>query len=108
MNKRLRRKKHKGEFQEMGFKLEVEADKHTDEQWEYDLLDAIEKAGLNVGGGFRSCYITSGSTKPRRHHGHTVTPGQLEEIRHWLEQDRRVTRFHFGRQTDAWYGPWED
>lgn len=111
MNKRLRRKLRRDEFQEMGFTLEVEIGDDLDEpeccRWLDDFIEMIEAAGLCVGGGCRegkhSYFVASGSEVPRRHQGHTVTPAQQEVVRSWLTQDKRVTQFRIADLVDAWY-----
>ena len=55
MKKRLRKKLHKGEFQEFGFNLEFDLKETNDEDFDKFLddfiRDAIEGNGLECGGG---------------------------------------------------------
>jgi len=108
MKKRLRKKLHKEEFQELGFELEFDylgdssnADEMIDFYEEMD--EFINKMGIEAIGGIGkhwSCFVT--------HIGRgTITEQQRQAVIDWLEQRPNVTNITVGPLRDAWYG-WDD
>jgi uncharacterized protein YggL (DUF469 family) len=56
MKKRLRKKKHLGEFTQYGFRVEIQLVPNTfkaDEEWCYGVLEFAELHNLTIGGAFR-------------------------------------------------------
>lgn len=101
MKKRLRKKRHMGEFQELGFEVVISLiDKSLDSFLDSWVVDAIDKHGLNCGGGgtaekyeFIVC----------RHNG-TCSDHDKELIEIWLKGNKTVTSFTVGPFIDMWNG----
>ena len=104
MNKRLRKKLRRGEFQEFGFQVcfelvpEISA-ADRDRVWNRFLGEAIEANGLQLGGGgdlalegFVTCVPGRGSVRD----GHRVA------VREWLAGHPLVCRVDVGEYADAW------
>jgi Uncharacterized protein conserved in bacteria len=106
MNKRLRKKLRKGEFQELGFKLEVSLVKTLDEndldQWVDDFIEAVEGLALSVGGGghYGHVYVVSSASKRG-----SVSVTQQEELGRWLSANSMVEKYHMSKLFDQWYPP---
>lgn len=108
MNKRLRKKKHLGEFRQMGFSAEcrlrsglssAEFDKFTDEF----IAQAIEANRLVFGGGGSPDRGWSGVVC--RDHSHdSTTDGNKAAVRHWLERRPEVESFRLSDFWDVWHG----
>ena len=109
MRKRLRKKRHLGEFQEFGFEVRIVWVDHLTEKQEDDAIDsftleAVEANRLYCGGGGRRGQWGVFATSAKR-------PGATEEqrraVEHWLSQCPAVKEFKVGPLVDAWYGPFE-
>ena len=108
MNKRLRKKKHLGEFRQMGFSAEcrlrsglssAEFDKFTDEF----IAQAIEANRFVFGGGGSPDRGWSGVVC--RDHSHdSTTDGNKAAVRHWLERRPEVESFRLSDFWDVWHG----
>lgn len=108
MKKRLRKKLHKGEFQEMGFELEFDytGDFKADDEALYQFFDRydefLDSLGIECGGGIGDhfsvfvCHIGRG----------TVTEVQRQAVIDWLGNQPEVANINAGPLRDAWYG-WE-
>ena len=105
MKKRLRKKLHRGEFQEFGFSLRADYEAFADygeplNDFVDALIDAVEKFGGEVGGGFdlAECdlFVTAGfkeGAAERR-------AGMIEAIKALSG----VKKVEAGELVDAWYG----
>jgi uncharacterized protein YggL (DUF469 family) len=107
MKKRIRKKKHLKEFQELGFSLEfdyVEAENKElfDTFLDAFLEEAIEGNGLECGGGgyIHHDYFVI------RHRG-SVSEEQRNAVKQWLEKQSAVKNIVLGEFRDAWYG-WDE
>lgn len=105
MKKRLRKKRHIGEYQELGVSLFIGfSPKITDcEQNQFldDLIDFIESIDLEFGGLTEKYtaeyYITCQSYKK------PLTKQTLEIIDEWLSNNWLVWSYHFSDFSDAWW-----
>lgn len=104
MKKRLRKKLHKGEFQELGFNLEFDYTGDADNEINVDrfytaFIDAVESIGLEVGGGGykQHSYFVA------RYRG-SVSDQQRQALINWLEQYPDVANIIAGPLVDAWHG----
>ena len=104
MKKRLRKKLHKGEFQELGFEINLKLHQHlTDDElkpWLDEFIDAVEEIGLAVGGGglYEQSFFADKLSGPG-----PVTPEQRERLSQWIGQNSKVASFELGPLQDAWY-----
>lgn len=107
MNKRLRKKKHVGEFREWGVPLAVR--RRHDEAFDDFLGDfleqAIEAQGLAFGGGGQGNQLTGLIEL-----GRTADPieARLQQIRRWLDAREDVEHYVVGPLVDLWHGPFDD
>ena len=99
--RRLRKKLHLGEFQQLGFEVSItlrpnlgidDLDRFLDEF----ILDAIEKNDLAFGGGTDCGFITTWG----RSSASTVHRAAVEN---WLSQRQEVVSVTIGPLVDAWY-----
>lgn len=106
MKKRLRKKLHKGEFQELGFNLDFdytgdyEADEEKFDRF-FDRFDEfLNSLGIESGGGIGDhfsvfvCHIGRGS----------VTEVQRQAVIDWLSQQPEAANIVASPLKDAWYG----
>jgi len=105
MNRRIRKKKRVGEFQEIGLEVEVTFDPSLDNDQVFDLWigDAIEGNGLcfgGGGGGQEPPHTLSGIVELGRR---DVASDGLDRLTNWLVQSLSVTRFETGRLIDLWH-----
>jgi len=102
MNKRLRRKKHVGEFQELGFELSCNVElKHDDpefDNWCDDFIAMIESYGLICGGGGLP---SDWEVFIARHKG-SVTEKERDAVSDWLKENKHVKNFEVKNLIDAW------
>jgi len=106
MKRRLRKKLHKAEFQELGFNLEFDLSKANSKDFfekflDSFLIEAIEDNGLECGGGGREhqdFFVV-------RYKG-SVSEEQRNAVKEWLEKQPQVSNIVLGELRDAWYG-WE-
>ncbi len=104
MKKRLRKKLHLKEFQELGFSVYCTYLCKTNEEEEkliWDFIEMIEDLNLCVGGGYGNNndmdYFVS-------YYGRgTVTPTARQQVIDWLENDERITSVKASQLIDAWY-----
>ena len=104
MKKRLRKKRHVGEFQEFCFyiclKIKPELTEPELDAWWDDLIETVE--GLNLcigGGGLHELVFFCSRLRGRA----PVTLDDREAIGRWLAQDCRVSSYDLGNLVDAWY-----
>jgi hypothetical protein len=107
VKKRLRKKLHVGEFQELGFEVRFQvADSLShdafDAMVDAFISQAIEAPGLLCGGGGKnpefSVFVT------RRGRG-SVTEEHRHAIERWLAARPEVNAVRIGPLVDAWYPP---
>ncbi|WP_300672580.1 YggL family protein [Desulfoluna sp.] len=105
MKKRLRKKLHLGEFQELGFTLNIKFNaENTNEALDAfvdNLLDeVIDPAALDFGGGgdrfdFAGFVVLAARGSVTEEHRAITTA--------WLEKREDVTSFEVGELVDAWH-----
>lgn len=106
MRRRLRKKKHLGEFTELGF--EVGADLTPDLDYAgFDafldrLIDVVEARGLAFGGGGRPEDFGGFVTQLRRG---SATEADREALTAFFAGDSAVVRHGVGALVDAWNAP---
>jgi uncharacterized protein len=106
VKKRLRKKKHLGEFREFGFGVSATLRVSLDEQKEGDfigrLIAFVDARDLCFGGGGAGtsfgCFITSLLA------GHNATEEDRAAVEAFLKADADVETFEVERLRDAWYG----
>lgn len=104
-NKRQLKKKHLGEFQELGFLVEA--------QWVgtptlaehnalvHEFLEAIEANGLAFGGGYNDDFggiVVSGKAYGKVDESHRAM------VQEWLAKQSKLRDVKVGELRDAWYG----
>ncbi len=110
MRKRLRQKRHLGEFQELGFtvwwstKTELN-DEELDQFFDRFIEEAIEANGLSFGGGIGS-NEGEGFVVASPGRG-SATDEHRAVIQEWLTQDPDVVECRVEPLRDAWYG-WQE
>ena len=107
MNKRLRKKKHLGEFREFGFKAGFRFSDQLTIETRNNLLDrfieaAIEKNGLQYGGGGDG-NEWNGFVALNRSRGSTFEKHRLA-VENWFIQEAEVNEYYLTDMVDAWYG----
>jgi uncharacterized protein YggL (DUF469 family) len=105
-NKRQMKKKHLGEFQELGFMVEAQMPAAMDEQGRNAFLyrfirDAVEANGLAFGGGMGDDF--SGFVVSAKAYG-KVEESARALVQGWLEQQGELKNVVVGPLRDAWYG----
>jgi uncharacterized protein YggL (DUF469 family) len=122
MKKRLRKKRHLKEFQELGFELNIEYDPAVDID---KIIDEVDKVidSFNLccggGGGFGTIgyfvlrcnpnfYWNIGkfSKEFLKQHSDNPTLAEIDELNKLLRQIPHITKVEMGPVRDAWYG-WE-
>jgi uncharacterized protein len=105
MRKRLRKKLHRGEFQELGFEVCFRvADDISDEAFD-GIVDpfisqAIEANGLLCGGGGKKPEWGVFVTLDRRG---SATEAHRQAVQRWLTARPEVKEIRVGPLVDAWY-----
>ncbi len=104
LKRRLRKKHHLGEFQEIGFEIFVNFKKNTDET-EFDkflgeLINEIENNDLQFGGGGNNDTWQGFVVSEKRFA--SPSDDDKEKIRNWLENRSEVEDFKVGEFLDAW------
>ncbi len=102
-SRRLRKKLHVDEFQQLGFEVSFRLRDDLQEGelasfWERFILEAIEANGLVFGGGDTSGFITGSC-------GTTVNIGHRQLIDSWLKAQPIASGVSTGELVDAWYAP---
>jgi len=102
MNKRLRKKLHKGEFQELCFEVtwKIKDESNVDQVLD-DFIEFVESIKLGCGGGCSKNGFSLGVSYLGRG---TVTPEQRNQVQNWLLNDPRIFCVWLGPLRDAWYG----
>jgi hypothetical protein len=107
MNRRLRKKKRKGEFRELGFSVVFRlgpglSDEELDRVCHEWILRAIEGNGLAFGGGSsRDGYDVFVTARGPRC---SATDEHRERVAHWLESNSLVIEYAVFSLVDAWHG----
>lgn len=106
VKKRLRKKKHKGEFAEFGRKLVVK--RNTDNDFDTFLdrfIDIVEKSGCSCGGGGGDDYLDMVVQLGRRQQN----PDQrIKAIESELRKDATIASIQIGEEFDLWYGDFDN
>lgn len=104
LKRRLRKKFHIGEFQELGFEIYVESKSNlseTDFDKFYDeFIEKIEENKLSFGGGGPKVW-QGFVTSPIKHQ--SPTDQQRENIKNFLESLPDIAKCEVGKLKDAWY-----
>ena len=100
MEKRLRKKKHLGEFVEWGVPVAI-ARKQKDDFIE----QAIEGNGCYFGGGRRGDRLEGVIQLGKTCDG---PEERLKKIVSWLEAREDVEKYVIGKLVDLWHGPFEE
>lgn len=109
MKKRLRKKRHVGEFKEYGASLKIVLKEKLGEKdfdaFVWDFIDAaVVPADCSCSGGGSHdelelrFFMDLGA-------GAEEARGRLAAVTAWLAKDKRVASSAAGALTDAWYGP---
>jgi uncharacterized protein YggL (DUF469 family) len=103
MKKRLRKKKHVGEFTEWGRELILEMNPATalDEFMDSFIADAIEANGCYCGGGGDANHLEF-VVELGRFAGHPDE--RMNRIKNWLDARQDVQGYKVGDLFDLWYG----
>ncbi len=107
MKKRLRKKKHLGEFVEWGasvaivIKHEEDFDRFLDDFIE----EAIEENGCYFGGGGKEDRLEGVIEMGKASDG---PEEKLREVIGWLEAREDVERYAIGKMIDLWHGPFDE
>ena len=107
MKKRLRKKKHIGEFAVFGASVAVRLADGTDFDSFLDafLDDAIEANDCYFGGGGQKDRLSGIIELGRKI---DLPEERLRKISHWLDTDSNVANHLTGEINDLWYGPFDD
>ena len=105
MRKRLRKKLHRGEFQEMGFEVRLRISSKLDESSFNKLIDAfieqaIEANGLMFGGGGNESEWSGFVTLDRRG---SATEEHRQFVQSWLQSQPQIVEHQVGPLVDAWH-----
>lgn len=104
LKRRLRKKLHLAEFQELGFYInyKLPADFSTEEHEEHfcAFIDFIESINLSCGGGGAEIVRYFVIHTPRG----SVSPEQRSAVEAWLSGRKEVGALEVGPLVDAWYG----
>jgi uncharacterized protein len=101
-SRRLQKKLHVGEFQELGFEISFQFQKDLandliNQFWDDFIIEAIEQNGLAFGGGtqgFASLWKRGSVTEVHR-----------DLVRKWLSLRPELLSFELGELVDAYYPP---
>lgn len=105
MKKRLRKKLHRGEFRELGFRLAF--DVKVKSQAEFDRLFDEFIAHLESGElGFTGASGESWEGMVGRLASGSVSDADREHVRKFLEGDERVENVEVGEFVDVWQDEW--
>jgi uncharacterized protein YggL (DUF469 family) len=107
MRKRLRKKKHLGEFAVRGVSLRVRFDDGFDdagfESFIDDFIDWIEAKGLQFGGGGSHQSGFEGTIDPSPQ-SREILPSTLLDLEAWLGAREQVCGFEISPPWDLWHG----
>jgi hypothetical protein len=105
MKKRIRKRLHKGEFQEFGFRVLVKMKEGLTSEAREAFLDefilqAIEAKGLLFGGGTDERELSGFVTQADRG---SATDAHRRGVGAWLQNRLEVIEVEIGNLVDAWY-----
>jgi len=107
MKRRLRKKKHRGEFTEWGRQLIITRNRKDgfDKFLDAFIEEAIEAAGCYCGGGGKEDKLDVIVELGRRSDDPVA---RLKRITAWLEAQPDVQNWKTGEEFDIWYGDFQD
>ena len=107
MNKRLRKKKHCGEFTEWGRQLDITRNRKDgfDEFLDAFIEEAIELNGCYCGGGGKEDKLDVVVELGRRSDD---PDARLTRIAAWLDARADVQSWRMGEEFDLWHGNFQD
>ena len=107
MKKRLRKKKHIGEFKIYGVPLAIKRNKKTDFDSFFDafLEEAIEANDCICGGGGKEDKINVFIELGREDNKLEMA---LEKIKSWIKSRSDIDKWYLGQVVDANYGPFNE
>ena len=102
-SKRLRKKLHVDEFQQLGFQVYAKTVANVDGEqfWHSFIAEAIEANGLLFGGGCWPPEIDGFITAGRKHA--SATEKHRENLTAWMKACPEIIEFKVGPLIDAWY-----
>lgn len=106
LKRRLRKKFHVGEFQELCFEIQVFLKLNLSES-EFNIftddfiLEAIEKNRLEFGGGGDPIKWSGFASSAKKYHSPNIE--QRDAVGKWLENRKEVEKFEIGDFRDAWH-----
>jgi len=99
MRRRLRKKKHLGEFREFGFQVKAELSSEADHEAFLDrLIDAVEARQLGFGGGGKEDFQGFVTRLGRG----SASDADREVLGRFLAGDPAVLHHEIGPRIDAW------
>lgn len=102
--KRLRKKYHQGEFQELGFSFDAVWSGHFDDETynraNDEILDQVEKLGLDCGGSFGPKGVSLFICK----HKGSCTPDDITKFVKLVSDTGYITNIKTSQLVDVWYG----
>ena len=109
MNKRLRKKKHRREFKEIGFEFKICFTPISDDEKHFEMIDniymLIEQHGFYAGGGCDENCCDGCMTVQNYRINTDEMKSKLLDV---LQALPGVLSVEFGSNHDAWYGPFPD
>ena len=108
MKKRLRKKKHLGEFAVLGVSIRVRCHEGTseaafDELFDAFLFETVESAGLSFGGSGSAASGFTGVIEPPEG-SLSIDSAVLDFIRGWLSEQPAVASVELSEPWDLWHG----
>jgi uncharacterized protein YggL (DUF469 family) len=107
MKKRLRKKKHLGEFRQFGFSISCHFQPNTPPE-QFDrfvdefITEAIEAGGLEFGGGGDPNKGWEGIAC-RAHRYDSTTEKDREHVKNWLGKQKILTAIEISKPLDLWH-----
>ncbi len=107
MKKRLRKKKHYGEFREWGRQILIFRNQTDglDEFLDAFIEEAVEANGCYCGGGGSPEKLSFVIELGRRS---DLPDARLERINAWLKSRTDIQNWEVGKEFDLWHGDYED
>ena len=107
MNKRLRKKKHQGEFSEWGCQLVITRNRKDEfDEFLYSFVEeAIEANNCFCGGGGKDDELDVIVELGRMADN---PDGKLDKVTGWLDQRMDVVSYKTGEMFDLWHGDFDD